>query len=310
MRNVTPYPDAAWYIEDVQRFQEQLNAGTESALQQLFQQYRTPLIALVKRTLGPHLHADPDRLALSVLRTASERFRNGELPAAEGRGWQEALARIATDLVTLLFLEKLNSATDSGLAEMYQRYARDLRVWIGRKQGRAMTDASESIVMSALGSAIRGFRDGRFRTEDSRRLWNLLVTITVHKLYQRPRASAAVPPDTGFPPDDEFLPGGDSPPDPSPGPLMRVIMDDLIEAILADLDQDCRPVLIMLLEDYYQTEIADRLGLARAAVRTRVLWLQKRAQRLLAPFTTSAPPGEQPTEDPSTERFVITRKRV
>jgi hypothetical protein len=83
------------------------------------------------------------------------------------------------------FLDKLNEGSDSALEELFRQYFEKLRSLATREMGPHVRAEPDSIVMSVMGSMVRGFRDGRFHVSDSRRLWNLLVTITLNKIRKR-----------------------------------------------------------------------------------------------------------------------------
>jgi RNA polymerase sigma-70 factor, ECF subfamily len=171
-----------------------------------------------------------------------------------------------------VFLEKLNEAGDSALEELFQQYFEKLRSLASRKMGAHVPAEPESIVMSVMGSMIRGFRDGRYHVPDSRRLWNLLVTITLNKIRKRVEkrhGEKRLPAE--FP--DQLSQG------PSPDDL--AILDDLLETALEGLDSEYRQILTLLLAGYNRTEISRELGLSYATTKYKVSRLIERFTRLL-----------------------------
>jgi RNA polymerase sigma factor (sigma-70 family) len=170
------------------------------------------------------------------------------------------------------FLDKLNAGNDSGLEELFYQYFEKLRLLASRKMGAHVAAEPDSIVMSVMGSMARGIREGQFVVEDSRRLWNLLFTITLNKI--RTRAAKGRREDSQPPEFDDVLARG-------PSPDHLGVVNDLIEKTLERLDASYRETLLQLLAGYSQTEIADRLGVSRALIRSRISRLRDRLTRLL-----------------------------
>jgi len=176
-----------------------------------------------------------------------------------------------TQLETELFLEKLNAGSDSGLEALFYQYFEKLRSLAARKMGPHVRAAPDSIVMSVMGSMVRGLREGRFHVSDCRRLWNLLVTITLNKIRKRvEKHHGEEPPPSAL---YEQLSQG-------PGPEDIAIVDDLIETALEGLDSEYREILTRFLAGCSRTEISHQLGLSYAAVKYKVSRLVDRFCRL------------------------------
>jgi RNA polymerase sigma-70 factor (ECF subfamily) len=173
---------------------------------------------------------------------------------------------------TKVFLEKLNEGSDSALAELFRQYFEKLSSLAARKMGAHVPAEPDSIVMSVMGSMVRGFRQGRFHVPDSRRLWNLLVTITLNKIRKRVAKRHG----------EELLPSDlEDQLSKDPGPDELAIINDLIETALAGLDSEYRQIFMLYLAGHHRTEIADQLHLPYATVKYKVKRVTDRLARLL-----------------------------
>ncbi len=171
------------------------------------------------------------------------------------------------------FLDKLNAGSDSALEQLFQQYFEKLRSLAARQTGAHVRAEPDSIVMSVMGSMVRGFREGRFHVPDSRRLWNLLVTITLNKIRKRVEKGHG---EKSLPSDlcDQLSQG--------PGPEDIAIIDDLVETALKGLDDEYRQILTLFLAGANRTEISDQFGLPYATVKYKVNRLIDRFSRLLS----------------------------
>jgi RNA polymerase sigma factor (sigma-70 family) len=182
-----------------------------------------------------------------------------------------AAKALADSDATRAFLEELNKGGDSAIAEAFERYFDWLQRLAARKMGRHVRAEPESIAMSVMGSLIRGIRDRRFRFANSRKLRNLLVTVTLNKIRNRAakRSGVTLPTDfielLGREPNQEDL----------------AIVEDLIETALAGLESPYPEILSMRLAGYTQEEIAERLKMTRSAVRSRLDRIISRLRKLL-----------------------------
>src|SRR5262245_40236461 len=84
-----------------------------------------------------------------------------------------------------MWVEKLREGDRDGAQRLWTTYYRRL-VGLARQQleGRVrLVDDEEDVALSAFKSFCRGVEEGRFpQIEDRGDLWNLLVTITLHKV--------------------------------------------------------------------------------------------------------------------------------
>jgi hypothetical protein len=94
--------------------------------------------------------------------------------------------------------------------------------------------------MSVIGSFIAGIHKSHFRFEDSRKLWNLLVTITLNKIRKRVAKNRE----------------GDLPPDyiemlsREPGPEDLAVVQDLNDKIVEGLKESHSKILPLLLQGH------------------------------------------------------------
>ncbi len=171
------------------------------------------------------------------------------------------------------FLERLNQGNDAAIDEMVTKYYDKLTALAARKMGRHIQAEPESIAVSVMGSMIRGIREKRYQVADSRRLWNLLMTITLHKIAKR--AAKQKKEDAGPPDLDAVLASG-------PTPAACAIFEDLIETALSGLDSTYRTVLLRFLAGWNRTQISEELDITYAAVKYRLNRVLDRLGRLLA----------------------------
>jgi RNA polymerase sigma factor (sigma-70 family) len=172
---------------------------------------------------------------------------------------------------TKAFLEELNKGRDSAIDEAFERYFDRLRRLAARKMGPHIPAEPKSIAMSVIGSFIAGIRQRRFEFKDSHKLWNMLVTVTLHKIIRR------VPKRRGEPFPTDFIGLLNREPDQED----VAIVEDLIETLLAGLESPYPEILSMRLAGDTQEEIAERLNMTRAAVRSRLERIASRLKKLL-----------------------------
>jgi len=180
---------------------------------------------------------------------------------------------------TQVFLQNLEQGHDSAIKQLWERYFNDLRALAARKIGPHVDGGADSVVVSVIGSVIRGIREHRFEFEDTRKLWNLLMTITLHKIYKRAarsRGDQRVVADL-----NTMLAAG-------PSPEELAVFEDVIETVLGDLESPYPEILAMRLDGCTRREIAERLnktlGLntSDGAIKYKLERIANRLKRLLA----------------------------
>lgn len=174
-----------------------------------------------------------------------------------------------------VFLDKLNRGSDSALETAFQRYYQQLCDLAARRMGKRIAAEPESIAMSVIGSIIRGLRERRFHVGDARRLWSLMMTILLHKIWKRAdRDRRLVSAEVDL---TSLLAQGPSPDD-------IASFQDLVESLLVGLESPYREVLALRLEGCTQHEIAERLGLTVYQVQKTLERLEDRLRRMLERF--------------------------
>jgi RNA polymerase sigma-70 factor (ECF subfamily) len=172
---------------------------------------------------------------------------------------------------TRAFLEELNDGRDSAIGHAFERYFERLCDLAASKKGAHILDGSETIAMSVIGSFVAGIREGRFKFENSHKLWNLLVTVTLNKIRKRARSSRR----------ERFADDLLTVLSREPNQEDLAIIDDLVEKTLSGLDAPYPRILSMRLAGATQDEIAAELKLTRSAVRFRIDRMKSRLVRLL-----------------------------
>jgi RNA polymerase sigma factor (sigma-70 family) len=142
----------------------------------------------------------------------------------------------------------------------------------------------EDVAQSACRTFLRRARLGEFRLGDSAELWRLLCAITLTKareqarFHQRQRRGLDREVPLGA------VPAGAEGPDlraAGPTPDEAAEFADLIEQLVADLDEEERQVLDLKLQDFTNDEVAERLGCSERTVRRVVKRLQARLAQVL-----------------------------
>jgi DNA-directed RNA polymerase specialized sigma24 family protein len=161
---------------------------------------------------------------------------------------------------------------------LWERFAHKLinlaRLRLGQKARQGSDE--EDVVLSAFDSFCRAAEAGRFpRLEDRDGLWQLLVTITLRKVYdqvqhaqRQKRGTGAVLREADLagaaPKLDDIMSAG-------PTPALAAEMSEQCQRLLGLLDDDeLRNIALFKMEGYTAHEIADKLGCARRTVQRRL----------------------------------------
>ena len=189
-------------------------------------------------------------------------------------------------------LQNVRQGDPHAIAELYNRYLdRSIRLAKSRLQvGEDHLIDDEQAAMSALESLIVRVRGGSYSDiKDHLKLWNLLACIINRKLikYRRSMYGPTRSPEQPFIPVNEVA--GDSSNDyginvvdQEPSPLSAAIANDTLQQILDNLaDPDARTVLLLRLEGYSDSEIADQLNHSRSWVARRTSAIRRVAKSLL-----------------------------
>jgi RNA polymerase sigma-70 factor (ECF subfamily) len=128
----------------------------------------------------------------------------------------------------------------------------------------------EDVVQSAYRSFFAGTRDGRYDLQRGGDLWQLLVTITLHKLHNQVRHNLArkraVNQEQWL---DRNLDPGEMPTAmmaQEPSPLEAVTLIDEVEQLMRGLNPEQRPILQLRLQGYDLREIANETQFSHRTV--------------------------------------------
>ncbi len=182
------------------------------------------------------------------------------------------------------FLERLHSDDDAAAGELFGRFAHQLIALAQRHIGaelRHKVDA-EDIVQSTYKSFFIRYGAGNLEVVNWNSLWGLFTLITVRKCAERAAYHRAERRDVAREVD---LPG-DQPAswqDPigrEPTPQEAAMLNETIYRLLADLDEEDRPILELSLQGYSTREISEQVGRAERTVRLLREGIRHRLERM------------------------------
>jgi RNA polymerase sigma-70 factor (ECF subfamily) len=171
-------------------------------------------------------------------------------------------------------------------AELVQRYTtRLVALARSRLSGNVAHHVDpEDLVQSAYRSFFSKARRDSIEIEPNGDLWQLLVTITLHKLHnQMKRVTAqkrAAQKEQSFGSEDSLLGlrglalGGD------PSPVEALALVDLLEQVMRSLEPAERRMLEMRLQGYTLAEVAAEVRCSERTVRRTVAEIKERLQHL------------------------------
>ena len=173
---------------------------------------------------------------------------------------------------TSTFLDRLNSGEDAALEQLFVDYSDRLLGLVRRRMGSHIPSDPESVVASVFGSMIRGIREERFRLDERRKTWNLLVTISLNKIRKRWNKKRPALQDAPW---EVVLQEG-----PSAEDLVEI--EDVVRKVLDGLESPYPEILWLRMEGHTKLEIADALGMTHVSVKTRLNRLRERLERILS----------------------------
>jgi RNA polymerase sigma-70 factor (ECF subfamily) len=184
------------------------------------------------------------------------------------------------------FLVRLRARDGEAARELFQRFSIQLISLARRRFASAFRYKvdPEDVVQSAYKSFFLRYGEGRLEAHNWSSLWGLLTLITLRKCservaYHRARcrdvAREALAPtgDQGVAPWLE-VPGRE------PTPLEAAELSETVDRLLADLNEDDRPVIELSLQGYTVREISQRLDRVERTVRRTRERVRLRLQRL------------------------------
>lgn len=163
-------------------------------------------------------------------------------------------------------------APDEGLRALFAQFTLRLiglaRAHLGARL-RNKVDP-EDVVQSAYKSFYLRYEGETVISQGSEALWSLLTLITVRKCADRARYHQADCRDVAreaLPPRDDESALRQEPFGREPTPVEAAMLSETVEQLLADLDEQERPILELSLQGYSTREIGERLGRAERTVR-------------------------------------------
>ena len=173
---------------------------------------------------------------------------------------------------------RLKADADLAAPELDEQYRARLCRLVEREMNRRFRrkEDPEDVVQSAFRTFYRRNARGEFRIDSSVDLWRLLETITRHKVLKHVEKLVTGKRDAKREEHTE----GDDLRGRAPTPEEAAIAADLMEEVLAGLDDTYVAVFHLRLQRHTEEEIAAKLGCARASVRTRLSRIRDRLERL------------------------------
>ena len=175
---------------------------------------------------------------------------------------------------------------EQAAAELVQRYTTRLVALARSRLSGSVAHRldPEDLVQSAYRSFFSKARRDSIEIEPNGDLWQLLVTITLHKLHnQMKRVTAqkrAAQKEQSFGSEDSLLGlrgfalGGE------PSPVEALALVDLLEKVMRSLEPAERRMLEMRLQGYTLAEVAAEVRCSERTVRRTVAEIKERLQRL------------------------------
>jgi RNA polymerase sigma-70 factor (ECF subfamily) len=183
------------------------------------------------------------------------------------------------------FLARLQSQDDAAAQELLVRFAHQLIALAHRHIGaglRHKVDA-EDVVQSAYKSFFLRYDAGNLDVANWNSLWGLLTLITVRKCAERAAYHRAERRDAAREVSLQRRDNASSWLEPfgrEPTPDEAAVLREIVERLLAGLDDDERPILEMSLQGHTTREISERLGRAERTVRLVRESIRHRLERM------------------------------
>jgi RNA polymerase sigma-70 factor (ECF subfamily) len=170
------------------------------------------------------------------------------------------------------FLARLHDQKDAAARELFDRFARRLIALAHRHIAAGLRHKvdPEDVVQSAYKSFFVRYDAANLDVVNWNSLWGLLALITVRKCAQRAEYQRAARRDAAREVHTEM--GEEDSPrlellSREPTPLEAAVLSETVDRLLAELDEDERPILEMSLQGYSTREISEQLGRAERTVR-------------------------------------------
>ncbi|HYV36680.1 MAG TPA: sigma-70 family RNA polymerase sigma factor [Gemmataceae bacterium] len=170
------------------------------------------------------------------------------------------------------FLAQLHKGDDAAAQELFGRFAHQLIALALKHTNAGLRHKvdPEDVAQSAFKSFFHRYGERDLEVVNWNSLWGLLALITVRKCAERAAYHQAECRDTAR---EVSAPRGDDaatwrePFGREPTPLEAAVLSETVEQLLAELDEDERPILELSLQGYTTREIGEQLGRAERTVR-------------------------------------------
>jgi RNA polymerase sigma-70 factor (ECF subfamily) len=170
------------------------------------------------------------------------------------------------------FMARLHSQEDAAAQELFERFARRLIGLAHRHMAAGLRQKvePEDVVQSAYKSFFLRYDAKNLDVVNWQSLWGLLALITVRKCSEQAAFHGAERRDAAREVSLARKAEAGSWLDPlgrEPTPFEAAVLSEIVEHLLAELDEDERPVLELSLLGHSTREISERLGRAERTVR-------------------------------------------
>jgi len=170
------------------------------------------------------------------------------------------------------FLTRLRSQENAAAQELFARFAHQLIALAQRRIGAGLRHKvdPEDVVQSAYKSFFFRYGEGNLEVANWNSLWGLLTLITIRKCAERAAYHRAECRDVArevSPSRREETEAWLDPLGREPTPIEAAVLNETVEQLLADLDEEERPILELSLQGHTTREISERLGRAERTVR-------------------------------------------
>jgi RNA polymerase sigma-70 factor (ECF subfamily) len=184
------------------------------------------------------------------------------------------------------WLTRLRAGDDAAARTIFERFAHRL-VGLARRRFHASLKYKvdpEDVVQSAYKSFFRGFDKGKFTVGNWDGLWGLLTLITLRKCADRVQYHRAECRDAirEVPAAAEAEAGvwGTEALSREPTPLEAAVLSETVAQLLADLDEDERPIVELSLQGYTTQEISEKIERPERSVRRLRERVRQRLERM------------------------------
>ena len=163
-------------------------------------------------------------------------------------------------------MSQVRAGDQQALAQAFNRYAQRLLALARNRLGRLLRGKvdPEDVLQSVFQSFYCRYTDGRLRVESWDNLLALLTVMTLnkcgHRLEYFGAARRDVRREASPEPDPDASAAGWQAVARDPTPAQAAMLTDLVEHLMASLDERDRPVLVLTLQGHSVAEISEQIG--------------------------------------------------